>query len=76
MVTLSAKHVATRRTAIRIADLRRAAKVAGETGLMVAIEAADGTLVRIAPPGATMPIGASEREASECDRVFGVGSSE
>lgn len=63
------------RRAVRIADLRRAAKLAGETGLVVTVEARDGTLFRIAPPGATLPVGATEREADECDKAFGVGGS-
>lgn len=63
----------TRPASIRIADLRRAAKLAGETGLAVTVEAANGTVFRIAPTGATMPVGASEREADECDKAFGVG---
>jgi hypothetical protein len=57
------------------AALTRAAKVVAETGVVICIEARDGTLYRLTPPGAPSPIGATEREADECDRAFGVGSS-
>jgi hypothetical protein len=65
-----------RAPSIRLVDLRRAAKLAGETGQTVMVEAPNGIVVRIAPPGAALPPVPSEREAAECDRAFGVGSSE
>jgi hypothetical protein len=63
----------TTRAAIRMADLRRLARLAGETGQAVVVETPDGSLVRIAPPGANLPLGSSERESAECDRAFGMG---
>ena len=41
----------TRRTAVRQSDLTRAAKVANATGAVIVIEAADGTVYRIAREG-------------------------
>ena len=59
-----------RRATIRMADLRRAARIAGETGQVVTVQVAD-TTYRIAPPGATVPLG-SESEVVECDKTFGL----
>lgn len=56
---------------VPIADLRRAAKLADETGLAITIEGPDGTVYRIGPAIAPFPMGASEKEASECDKAFG-----
>lgn len=56
---------------IHIAELRRAAKLADETGLAITVEGPDGTVYRIGPAVAPFPMGASEKETSECDKVFG-----
>lgn len=58
----------------RLTDLKAAARIAREEGVLVAVERG-GTVFRIAPPGVSMPMGATEREKDECDRAFGVGSS-
>ena len=57
--------------AVKLADLRRAAAIAGETGQVVAVEAPNGTVFRIAPPGVSLPIG-SEKEVAACDKAFGL----
>lgn len=62
----------TARASIRMADLRRAARLAWETGQEVAIEDPQGRTWRIAPPGGTVPVGATARESAECDKAFGV----
>jgi hypothetical protein len=58
--------------AASLADLRRAARLAAETGLAVTVEAPDGTVYRIAPDAAPSPIGATEKEAAQCDKLFGL----
>lgn len=59
---------------VSLAALRSAAQVVREAGVCVTIEAPDGTLYRIAPEAQTSPLGATERDADECDKAFGVGS--
>ncbi|NEX45221.1 hypothetical protein [Pseudotabrizicola algicola] len=57
--------------AVTLADLRRAAQVAREAGVAVTIEA-DGKTYRISPDPSPLPLGAAEREISECDKAFGL----
>lgn len=57
---------------VTLSDLRRAALVAREAGVAVTIEGPDGTTYRISPDPAPLPLGASDREADECDRAFGL----
>lgn len=57
---------------VTLADLRRAAQVAREVGVAVAIEGADGKTFRIYPDATPSPLGATEREADECDKLFGL----
>ena len=57
---------------VTLSDLRRAALVARESGVAVAIEAPNGTTFRIFPDPSPSPLGATEREADECDRAFGL----
>lgn len=60
-----------KRTA-RLDDLRRAARLAAETGLPVAVEGPDGTVYRIGATVADLPVGVTEKEASECNAAFGL----
>lgn len=61
----------TKRTA-RLADLRRAATIAREAGVTVTVEGPDGTVYRITPDDAPLPMGAGERECGEADKAFGL----
>ena len=55
-----------------LTDLRRAARLAAETGLPVTVEGPDGTVYRIGAGAAPFPMGATEKEADECDKAFGL----
>lgn len=61
-----------KRQAFTKTTLERAAKIAVENGVTICLEAPDGTVARIVPGIAPSPIGATEREASECDKAFGL----
>jgi hypothetical protein len=63
----------TKRASFAKSKLVSAAQVAMQQGVTITIEAPDGTVYRIAPESATMPIGRAEREAAACDRAFGIG---
>jgi hypothetical protein len=54
--------------------LREAAEVAVAAGVTITIEAPNGTLYRITPAAAPLPLGATEREQAACDQAFGVGT--
>lgn len=55
-----------------LTDLRRAAKLASETGMTVTVEGPDGTVYRIGGDVTPLPMGATEKETSECDKAFGL----
>ena len=57
---------------VTIAALRNAATVVREVGVWMTIEGPDGTTYRIAPDPSPSPLGTTEREADECDRLFGL----
>jgi len=62
-------------TAARISQtaLRDAADVACATGAVITIEVGN-RVYRIAPEGAKVPVGATEKDAATCDELFGTSS--
>lgn len=55
-----------------ISDLRNAAAVVKESGVVIDIETPNGTHYRIRPEVAETPLGTTQREIDDCDKAFGL----